>query len=90
MNTKLTVKLTADTNYVPIRYSVVEIGVGTSSADTYCVLIVDRVGWDTKENYESWTDRRDTVGRQGNLGDLSVHPLSDIVVYNVRTPSTDM
>jgi hypothetical protein len=90
MNTKLSVKLKSDTNFVPIKYDVVEMSVGTATSDTYCVLIVNSVGWDTEENYELWTDRRDATGMVGKLGDLSIESLSDIEVYNVRTPSRDM
>lgn len=90
MNTNLTVKLSSDTNSIPVKYRVVEISVGTSLADTYCVLTVEKVGWDTGEHYEAWTDRRETTGMVGTLGDFSVAALSDLKTYNVRTPSTDI
>jgi hypothetical protein len=93
MNTRLTVKLSSDTNFIPVKYTVVEMSVGTAGdgSDTYCVLIVSRVGWDTKAHYDEWKKNRDATGMQGTAGAFSVAPLSDLEVYDYpRTPSTDM
>jgi len=90
MNTNLTVKLSSDTNYIPVRYRVVEVTVGSSAAATYCVLVTEKVGWDTEVHYEAWTKSRNTEGMIGTLGAFSVEALSDLIVYNVRTPSTDV
>lgn len=104
MNTNLTVRLTADTNYIPVMYRVVEMTVGASAALTYCVLQVVRVGWDTENNFNNWkatatwseqNERMYLVGRnptgmQGTLGTLSVAALSTTQNYKVLTPSTDM
>ena len=54
MNTNLTVRLIADTNYIPVMYRLVEMTPGSSAALTYCVLQVARVGWDTENNYNNW------------------------------------
>jgi hypothetical protein len=103
MNTSLTVKLSADTNDIPIMYRVVEMTPASSAGGTYCVLQVVRVGWDTFANYNNWkaTSTYDTVtermyltgrnptGMQGTLGALSVQALTAIESYAPQTPSMD-
>ena len=101
MNTKLTVKLDADTNDIPVKYGVVEITVGSTAAATYCVLQTIRVGWDTFANYDNWKAHknivgdyanlsgRDVTGIQGTLGELTVAALDAISVYDTQTPSFD-
>ena len=104
MNTNLTVRLIADTNYIPVMYRLVEMTPGSSAALTYCVLQVARVGWDTENNYNNWKATsvwdsgtemmyltgRNATGMQGTLGALSVVALSAITNYKDLTPSTDM
>lgn len=102
MDTNLTVKLSADTNYIPVMYRVVEMTTGSGAATTYCVLVVARVGWDTEAHYNDWKATsvyadsnmhlvgRNTTGIQGILGTLSVAALSAIEIYKPQTPSTDM
>ena len=103
MNTSLTVRLTGDTNFIPVMYRVAEMAVGSTAAATYCVLSVARVGWDTEVNYSKWISTRsydinsDTttlIGRNpegmiGMLGVLSVVALDGVVVYATQTPSMD-
>lgn len=103
MNTALTVKLTGDSNYIPVMYRVIEMTVGTDAASTYCALQVVRVGWDTEVNYNNWKSGRyydestgmthatgrETTGMQGAMGDLSVAALSTIEPYKRQTPSMD-
>lgn len=103
MNTALTVKLTGDSNDIPVMYRVIEMSVGTDAASTHCVLQVVRVGWDTFANYNNWKSGRyydeDTemthatgrqvTGMQGTMGDLSVVALSAIEPYKRQTPSMD-
>lgn len=93
MNTKLAVKLSTDTNYIPVKYQVIEMSIGTAAdgSDTYCALMVSRIGWDTEAHYKEWMKNRDVTGKQGTSGAFSVAPLSDLEVYDSpRTPSTDM
>ena len=102
MNTNLTVKLSADTNYIPVMYRIVEMTSASTAATTYCVLQVARVGWDTEAHYNNWKATsvyadgnmhlvgRDPTGMQGTLGTLSVVALSTIEIYKPQTPSTDM
>lgn len=103
MNTKLTVRLIADSNFIPVKYGVVEMNVGADTANTFCVLQVIRVGWNTETNYNNWKSTktydtasgtttlvgRNPTGMQGTLGALSVVALNLITEYDAKTPSTD-
>ena len=99
MNTSLTVRLTSDTNFIPVMYRVVETTVGATIAGTYFVLEVVRVGWDTGPHYNDWKATwdgvnqvltgRKTVGMVGALGTLTVAAASTVTAYKVQTPSTD-
>ena len=83
-------------------YRLVEMTTSSGAATTYCVLVVARVGWDTKAHYDDWKATsvyadgnmhlvgRNTTGMQGVLGTLSVAALSTIEIYKPQTPSTDM
>lgn len=100
MNTKLTVKKTADTNYIPVKYGVIEIEVNSTAATTYCVLQCIRIGWDTQAHYEAWVSTwdgatkvlhgREVEGIQGALGVLEITTLDAIEIYDAQTPSRDM
>lgn len=90
MNTKLTVKKTADTNYIPIMYQVIDVAPAGTLGDTNCIIMIERVGWDTKDNYEAWQKTRDVTGMQGTLGAFEAATLDTLEVYYARTPSTDM
>ena len=103
MNTRLTVKKTADGNYIPVKYGVVEITVGAAAATTYLLLETIGVGWDTEGHYNAWKGvktydsasgtttlaGRVVTGMQGTLGALEVVALSAVVAYTARTPSRD-
>lgn len=101
MNTNLTVKKSGDSNYIPVRYRVVEMTVGSTAAATYCVICCDRVGWDTADHYNAWKATvsdsemnfvygRVTTGMQGSLGAFEVIGLDGLVQYNAQTPNKDM
>lgn len=97
MNTKEYVKLSSDTNYIPIKYSVVEASIGTSDATSGVWLKCVAHGWDTESNYKTYLDSAlydgssglqiDTTGVQGTLGSYVVTTISDIQEY--RTPATN-
>jgi hypothetical protein len=101
MNTSLTVKLNADTNFIPVMYRVVETTVGATLAATFLVLEVVRVGWDTVGHYNDWKAKsgyadgnmyltgRKTVGIIGTLGTLTVAAADTVSIYKVQTPSMD-
>lgn len=103
MNTNLTVRISSDSNFIPVKYRIVEMTTGASAAATYCVLLVTRVGWDTSNNYDLWKatkyydtgsgvthlNGRDPAGIQGVLGTLSVVALSTIVNYGTPAPDSD-
>lgn len=86
MNTKLIVKISADSNFIPIKYSVIamipRVTPITGAADVMCVLEVIRVGWDTSLNYNNYKDYRKMDGAQGVMGTFSVAALSTVEVYH--------
>jgi hypothetical protein len=99
MNTKLIVKKSADTNYIKVKYSVVEMTVGSNAANTLCVIMTIFPGFDTELNYNKWKSTwngdyntltgRDITGMTGTMGALEVVTLDTIVNYNALTPSRD-
>jgi len=54
MNTKLTVKVAADSNYIPVMYRIIAMTITNSDTTTQCLLEVVRVGWDIEVNYNKW------------------------------------
>lgn len=90
MNTKLAVKKTSDTNFIPVMYQIIDMAPAGTLGDTNCVIMVERVGWDTEDNYDAWKETRNVVGMQGTLGDFEVATLDTLQVYHSRTPSLDM
>lgn len=52
MKTVEYVKLKSDTNYIHVKYAVMEVTVGTSLATSQIWLKCISYGWDTKENLE--------------------------------------
>ncbi len=58
MWSKLSVKLAADNNYIPVRYNIVAMKAGSARSTTYCVLEVTRVGWDTQVHYNNWIPQK--------------------------------
>jgi hypothetical protein len=95
MNTQLTVKKTTDSNYIPVKYRIVEMieaaATVTGTGEIGCILETIRVGWDTETNYNNWTDERDRpqTGMQGTMGELSYDTLDNLSVYTPMTPSFD-
>ncbi len=59
------VKLTADTNFVPVKYSIAEMMPGAAAiaaaSDIAVVLITARVGWETQAAYDYWVSQRMTA-----------------------------
>lgn len=87
MQSSLTVRKIADANYIPVKYSVVEMTVGSTPAATYCALQTIRVGWDNVDNWRNWDISRNTTGMQGTLGALEVVALDTIALYDTQTPT---
>ena len=86
MNTKEVVKLTASTDYVPVKYFVMESIVGPAAASTYLWLKVISYGIDTKEHYDNYitslnADAPDKSNFQGTLNEYSVVALSEVSSY---------
>jgi hypothetical protein len=73
MNTSLTVRKTADTNWRPVMYRVVEMTPGNGAAATYCVIMCVRVGWDTEVNFNNWKATKNYPA-----GSPPVNPLTPI------------
>jgi len=99
MNTKLTVKKSGDTNFVPVKYAVIEMAIGADAANTNVVIQVMKPGFDTEANYNKWKSTwhgdesslvgRDPIGIVGTIGALEVVALNTLVAYTVATPSMD-
>ena len=95
MNTKEYVRLSSDTNYIPIKYSVIEATIGAGDGNLWLKCIAH--GWDTKEHYEAYLDsvkfdgssglQIDTTGIQGTLGSYTISAISSVQEY--RTPATN-
>lgn len=81
MRLNLFVKINNDTNYIPIKYLLASVTVGSSLTNTYCFLVVVEPGWDTEENYNNWKQNRSTDGMQGKIGDFYVTTMSQISSY---------
>jgi hypothetical protein len=101
MNNILIVRKTGDLNYIPVKYRVVEMTVGSTAGATYCVLqCIDR-GWDTEAHWNDWKagkspsgdysnpTGRKSVGAQGTIGALEVETLDNLAAYKPYTPSHD-
>jgi hypothetical protein len=103
MNTSLTVKKSTDSNFIPVKYRIIEVTVGANAAGTYCLLETVAVGWDTEAHFNNWKGvktydaasgtttiiGRDATGIQGTIGDLEVIALTTLVAFTAATPSTD-
>ena len=100
MNTKITVRKSDDSNYIKVKYAIIEMAVGADAANTNCVIQCIGVGWDTEEHYNGWKSTwdgansvlsgRDPTGIQGTLGALEVVALSALTNYTDLTPSRDI
>ena len=99
MNTKLCVRKTSDSNFIPIKYGVVEMTVGVDADNTNVVIQIIKPGWNTEINYNKWKSTwngdesvlvgRNPAGIQGTIGALEVVALSALVAYEYQTPSMD-
>ena len=101
MNTKLIVRKSADGNYKPIKYAVVEMTPAATAAATYCLIQIIDVGWDLEANWNNWkADKspngiysnpigRNPTGMQGMIGDLEVVALSTLEIYTPFITSFD-
>ena len=54
MNTKLTVRVNTDANFIPVMYRIIAMTIGSTDATTYCLLETVRLGWNTEANYNKW------------------------------------
>jgi hypothetical protein len=93
-----------NTYFIQPKYAVVAMTIGSTAATTYCTLQTIRVGFDTSGNYDLWKSQksydpvsgtttligRDTAGIVGNLGELSIETLSNLISYSAVDPSSDM
>lgn len=89
MNNRLIVKKANDANYIPIKYGIVEITMGSDATNTYVVMQAIDVGWDTVDNWNNWKAGKDTsvpdallhatgrdrTGMQGTIGELTARAL---------------
>lgn len=89
MNTKEYVKLNSDTNYIPVKYIVMEVSIGNSLAASYAWLKCVSSGVDTvphyndiKEDYKLSENRPTSVGVVGIIGSYTVAALSTVSTYS--------
>lgn len=82
--------LKSDSNFVPVKYVVMEATVGAGSANLW--LKVASYGMDTETNYDAYVnsikdaswDGRPPAGLQGTLGEYSVAALADVEQYSSK------
>ena len=79
MNTKQFVKLTSDTNYIPIKYSIIEITVGNSLASTYALIQQVSYGVATED------DLNDIITNYNNEEDYSSYLVGTLYDYQIVT-----
>ena len=97
MNTKEYVKFKNDTNFVPVRYFVIEVNVGSSDSNTHLWLKVAGYGMDTQEHYEEYVnavrhsafDGGRPDGLEGTMGNYEVANLSQVEAYRSRYGNND-
>ena len=87
MNNNIYVKLISDTNFIPIKYLLLEANVSSSATETNCLLVCVENGFDTEENHERWVKYRDTKGIVGVVGSFLITTLNNIIIYTPHTPS---
>ena len=83
------VKLNSDTNYVAVKYRVMNAETGSSAAASYLWLKSVGYGFDTKENYDAYIDsiKMGTfngvkpVGIVGTMDEYVVSALSAVSYY---------
>ena len=85
------VALSSDTNFIPVKYAVIDVTVGTASSSTYLWLKVVSYGIDTESHYNDYLDSLNdgTVnqngapdGLQGTLKDYLVTSLDNVKSYH--------
>lgn len=83
MNTLEYVKFANDTNYIPVRWAVVEVAVGGSTTATTLWLKCAGLGWDTEENLKEYADggNHNRTGKTGTLDEYIVTTLDQVVSY---------
>jgi hypothetical protein len=82
MNAQVIVKKSADANYIPIKYAIIQMTVGANTGATNVAIQVIRNGWDTKGHYDDWVSKKTTLGIQGDLGTFEVVTLSTLIAYD--------
>jgi len=90
------VMLTADTNYVPVKYMVMNSTVGSTTGATYLWLKQVSYGMDTQTHYETYISAiRDgsltggVLGLVGTLTTYSVVALSSVEAYKSKYSNHD-
>ena len=92
MNIVEYVKLSSDTNYIPVKYAVMSASVGSSLGASNAWLKCVGYGIDTKEHFDEFKDKAEneskvvTTNLLGTPGTYSVQALDDVVPYS--TPAT--
>lgn len=94
MNTKETVMLNSDTNYIPVKYSVIEVAIGNSLAASYAWLKCISYGFDTKIHLDDFVESLSettqiTTGIQGTLGEYQIVALNAISSYIAKASNHD-
>lgn len=84
MNTLEYVKFLNDTNYVPVRWAVVEVSVGGTPATTNLWLKCAGYGWDTEENLKEYAEggNHNREGKTGTLDEYIVATLDQVESYS--------
>jgi hypothetical protein len=80
---------TADANYVPIKYRIVETSIGANAAGSYLWVKVVGYGMDSKINYDNYVNSiKDAsftgvapTGLQGTIDSYEVIALSTVKAY---------
>jgi len=86
MNNKEFVQLTADGNYIPVKYAVIEATIGNSLAASYVWLKCIAYGIDTKQHFIDFKNNAeynniDPSNLLGTLETYLIKPLTDVKTY---------
>jgi len=88
MNTRETVMLSADANYIPVKYAVIEVTIGSTLANSYAWLKCISNGIASVEDFNTVTEAvrnskdYDPSLLKGTVGAYSVSALSAIKEYS--------
>lgn len=91
MNNRLIVRIANSTDFIPIKYEIIEITMGNAATNTYVVMQTIDVGWDTEVNYNNWKASKDVsteppysyatgrnwTGMQGTIGEIITRALDE-------------